>query len=492
MILVESNTNSTSILMRQKFITLILLFFISHFFQINCIGQNPNPNSSLDAAIQNEMNARNFPGAATIIVKNGEIVWVESYGYADVANAVQVEDTTVFLLASVSKLFTGTAAMQLHEAGTINLDADINQYLPWSVEIPNFTNDSITVRQLMTHTSSIKDNWGTMGSYYGYPDPTISLANCMGSYFPTNGADYSASGNFLTSAPGSSSQYSNMASALNGYVVEVSTGIPFDDYCDINLFEPLCMDKTAWHFADFNLGEVATPYSYQNGNYVPYDQYGFADYPNGQLRSTILDLGNFMLAYLNGGTLGFNTILSPNTVNDMLSFQVPLLDTTQGLNWYREKLYYSAGEAMLWGHSGGEKGVNTHLYLDPANDIGICVLTNGEGDGLYICDELYDHALNMNVNSSIVPDCFSTTSVEQQGVQNQEIILYPNPAKGLINVKTKLKEEAQFNIYSISGKLVLSGIINAQNTTIKLPELSAGLYLFHLQNNAVQLLEIHP
>ena len=234
--LVESNTNSTSILMRQKFITLILLFFISHFFQINCIGQNPNPNSSLDAAIQNEMNARNFPGAATIIVKNGEIVWVESYGYADVANAVQVEDTTVFLLASVSKLFTGTAAMQLHEAGTINLDADINQYLPWSVEIPNFTNDSITVRQLMTHTSSIKDNWGTMGSYYGYPDPTISLANCMGSYFPTNGADYSASGNFLTSAPGSSSQYSNMASALNGYVVEVSSGIPFDDYCDINLF----------------------------------------------------------------------------------------------------------------------------------------------------------------------------------------------------------------------------------------------------------------
>ena len=78
----------------------------------------------------------------TIIVKNNEIVWVESYGYADIANSLQVEDTTVFLLASVSKLFTGTAAMQLHEAGTIDLDTDINNYLPWTVEIPNFSNDS--------------------------------------------------------------------------------------------------------------------------------------------------------------------------------------------------------------------------------------------------------------------------------------------------------------------------------------------------------------
>ncbi|MGB0509603.1 MAG: serine hydrolase domain-containing protein, partial [Flavobacteriales bacterium] len=100
--------------------------------------------------------------------------------YADVANAVAVEDTTVFLLASVSKLFTGTAALQLAETGALQLDIDINAYLPWSVDVPNFTNDSITVRQLMTHTSSIKDNWGTMSGYYGYPDPTISLANCMG------------------------------------------------------------------------------------------------------------------------------------------------------------------------------------------------------------------------------------------------------------------------------------------------------------------------
>ena len=210
-------------------------------FTFSFFAQNPNPSATLDAAIQSEMGTRHFPGVSTIIVKNGEIVWVESYGYADVDNSVQVEDTTVFLLASVSKLFTGTAAMQLHENGIINLDADVNNYLPWTVDVPNFTSDSITARQLMTHTSSIKDNWGTMGSFMGIQIQLFSLSSCMGSYFPTTGSTYNASGNFYNAAPGTSSHYSNMGSALNGYLVEHASGTPFDDYCDNN-----CLIHFAW------------------------------------------------------------------------------------------------------------------------------------------------------------------------------------------------------------------------------------------------------
>jgi CubicO group peptidase (beta-lactamase class C family) len=367
--------------------------------------------------------------------------------------------------------------MQLHEAGTIDLDKDINNYLPWAVEIPNFNNDSITVRQLMTHTSSINDNWGTMSSYYGYPDPTISLANCMGSYFPTIGSDYNATGNFLNSAPGTSYHYSNMASALNGYLVEVSSGIPFDDYCDNNLFNPLCMENTAWHFSDFNSDQVAIPYSYQNGNYLPYSHYGFADYPNGQLRTNILDLGNFMIAILNGGTLGSNTILNPSTVNEMLSFQIPLLDTTQGLNWYRTKLYHSGGEAMLWGHSGGEKGVNTHLFLDPSTNIGICVLTNGEGDGLYICDDLYDHVLNMNVNSSIVPNCIPTISVNELDSKKEKIVIYPNPTNGIFNINLSHNTNGNIILFDLIGKEVLRQSFNSNSVRLNIKSLkSKGTY----------------
>lgn len=398
----------------------LTVLIIIILFPLWISAQNPNPSASLDALIQNEMSTRHFPGVSTIIVKNGEIVWVESYGYSDIANSVEVGDTSVFLLASVSKLFTGTAAMQLHESGVIDLDTDINQYLPWSVEIPNYTNDPITARQLMMHTSSIKDNWGTMNTYYGYPDPTLSLANCMGNYFPMTGSDYNASGNFYNTAPGTAYNYSNMASALNGYLVEVNSGIPFDDYCDNQLFEPICMENTAWHYSDFNPSQVATPYYYDNGSYTSYDQYGFADYPDGQLRSTVLDLGNFMIAILNGGTFEGNTILDPSSVNEMLSFQVPALNANQGLNWYQQLLYHSSGQEMLWSHSGGEKGVNTNLFLDPQNDIGLCVLTNGEGDGLYICDHLYDYALNMLVNNSIAPGCNSSAGINNLVDQNEK------------------------------------------------------------------------
>ena len=482
----NNNLNGYIMINIQEYMKYVFLILLNLTTQQYSFAQNPNPSTALDAEILNEMNTRHFPGVSTIIVKNGEVVWVESYGYADIANSIQVEDTTVFLLASVSKLFTGTAAMQLYEQGTVDIDANINQYLPWPVEIPNYPSPPITMRQLMTHTSSIDDNWGTMSSYYGYPDPTMSLATCMGRYFPIAGADYNATNNFLNSAPSTTYEYSNMATALNGYVVEASTGNAFDDYCDENIFDKLCMDNTAWHFSDFAPGQVAIPYSYQNGNYVANNHYGFADYPDGQLRSTILDIGNFMIAYLNGGTLGGNVLLTPTSVNEMLSLQVPTLNTDQGLNWYQVKLYHSGGEAILWGHNGGETGVSTNLYIDPQNNIGICVLTNGEGDGLYVCDELYDHALNMSVNNSIVPNCAQSMSINEFDSQKEEFGIYPNPAKEFIRVKMELTNDTQYSIYTISGKLVLSGIVNSHNKNINLSKLSSGLYVFQLENKPAQ------
>ena len=233
----------------QKYPYLIVLLVLFHACQQITFAQNPNPNPNtvLDSEILDEMSTQHFPGVSSIIVKNGKIVWVESYGYADIVNSISVEDNTVFLLASVSKLFTGTAALQVYEKGIIDIDRDVNNYLPWLVKVPNFTNDSITARQLMTHTSSIDDKWGVMSTFYDYPDPTIPLSSCMENYFTTSGSYYSATDNFLNQTPGSTYKYSNMGSALNGYLVEASSGIPFDDYCDENLFEQLCMEFEPFH-----------------------------------------------------------------------------------------------------------------------------------------------------------------------------------------------------------------------------------------------------
>ena len=386
-----------------------------------CIGQNPNPSVPLDEYIMDEMQAEHFPGVATVIVKNGEIVWLQCYGFADIENGITVTDSTQFLLASMSKLFTGTATMQLKEDGMLQLNNDINEYLPWPINHPVQSTIPMTIQQLMTHTSSIKDNWSAMSNYYGYPDPTISLEACMQDYFTVTGQNYNANQNFLSAPPGTVFNYSNMATALNGYITEIVSSMSFDDYCDEHIFEPLCMEKTAWHMADLDSNEVARPYSYSNGNFIANPHYGFADYPDGQLRSSITDLANYMIAFLNGGSLGSNAILSPSSVSEMWTQQIPSIESKQGLNWYKELLYHSGGETLLWGHNGGELGVSTDMYVDPESNIGLCVLSNGGGTNLYICDELYDYALSLNPISSIVPEC-GFTNIPELYSKDKELI----------------------------------------------------------------------
>ena len=113
--------------------------FLLLFVPTVLLAQNPNPSPELDAYILDEMDYENLPGMSTLIVNGGEIVWVESYGMADIENDVPVSDNTAFLMASVSKLFMATAFMQLEEDGLIDLDEDINTYLPFDVFNPNYS-----------------------------------------------------------------------------------------------------------------------------------------------------------------------------------------------------------------------------------------------------------------------------------------------------------------------------------------------------------------
>tara|TARA_B110000196_G_scaffold309614_1_gene311453 strand:- start:129 stop:1061 length:933 start_codon:yes stop_codon:yes gene_type:complete len=266
---------------------------------------------------------------------------------------------------------------------------------------------------LMTHTSSIKDNGPVMDTYYSIGDPIITLVDCMERYFSTSGSDYNAIANFHNNAPSTIYDYSNMATALAGYLVEVISGIPFSEYCNNNIFDKICMKNTSWYLADFDISNVARPYKWQGGQYIPYNHYGFADYPNGQLRSNVTDMANFAISYLQDGTFDSQQILNSISVNEMLTLQISNIENTQGLNWYMEEIYLSVGGVVdLWGHNGGEDGVSTDIYIHPNNNIGIVVLSNGEGDNLYVVDELYDYALSLNTSGVGNPSCSTTEIVE--------------------------------------------------------------------------------
>ena len=459
------------------------LLFISLLLPFFTIAQNPNPSTVIDNYILGEMNYEKFPGMSTLIVKEGEIVWVESYGFSDIENNIPVNDSTAFLLASVSKIFTGTALMQLYENGQIDLDENINNYLPFPVFNPNFISDSITFRMLMTHTSSIKDNWNVMDFYYSIGDPTISLADCIERYFSPTGIDYSVN-NFSAQPPGSSYYYSNMATALSGYLVEVISASLFDEYCNLNLFDKLCMPNTSWYLSGFDTTNVARPYSWEGGEYVPYAHYGFADYPNGQLRSNVLDLANFLIAYLQSGSFYGEDILSSISINEMLTLQIPLIEGTQGLNWYTEAIYLKGGGVVdLWGHNGGESGTTTDLYINPNNQIGIIVLSNGEGENLYVVDKLYNYALGLTTSGLGKPDC-NSVSVNESIIDKSNFSVYPNPFSEQAFLEYLSGDSYIVTIYDSKGKQVQQIKGNtAKKTTIYRNSLVPGVYFVCLEEN---------
>lgn len=449
----------------------IFIFLVA--LSITTTAQNPNPNAALDAYILDEMDAENAPGMATLIVKDGEIVWLETYGWADVENNIPVTENTIFSLASISKLFTGTALMTLYEDGQIDLDEAINNYLPFNIHIPGFTANSITFRMLMTHTSSIIDNGTVMDTYYSNGDPDISLADVMQRYFDTTGVDYDPANNFSNNAPGTAYAYSNIATALAGYMVEVVSGMPFSEYCNIHIFDKLCMDNTSWYLADFDTSNVARPYQWTGGQYQAYAHYGFADYPDGQLRASITDLANYVITFLQNGSFNSNQLLNATSVNQMLTLQVPDLDGTQGLNWYTEEVYLSAGGTVdVWGHNGGESGVSTDLYINPDNNIGIVVLSNGEGDNLYVVDELYDYALSLSAAGVGNPSC-SPLAIEGAG-QSSGVTIYPMPSSGSVFIESPNDVIRELILYNSNGQVIEHRTVRQAKAEVQISQ--KGLY----------------
>jgi CubicO group peptidase (beta-lactamase class C family) len=158
--------------------------------------------AEVDSFILSTMDTYHIQGVAAAVAKDGRIVWTGSYGYAIIDQDVRVADTTLFMLASISKTFTGAALLQLWEAGLFDLDDDINDYLPFAVFNPNHPDSVITFRMLLTHTSSLRDNWNVMYAVYVYGDSPIPLGEYVEQYFTPGGEYYSASANFYTWAPG--------------------------------------------------------------------------------------------------------------------------------------------------------------------------------------------------------------------------------------------------------------------------------------------------
>jgi|GEM_PF-803818 len=331
--------------------------------------------SALDSFLIAFMSTNHVPGLAACIIKKDSIVWQGYYGYADISKNKPVTDSTIFMLASVSKTIMATALMQLYEAGRFQLDDSVNGYLPFSVRNPYHPSVPITFKMLLTHTSSIQDNYGAMPYVIG--DDTMPLGTYLHEYFTPGGIYYSPSLNFYTYVPGTTWNYSNIGATLAGYLVEVISGVPFDRYCRDSVFSRLQMPNTAWFLRDLDTTRIARPYTYSSGTYIDNGLYGYPDYPDGQLRTTVASLARFLMANMNWGELEGSRILDSSIVRLMRTVYVPTCpglysDNQWGLIWFKEK-WSGYG---LWGHTGGDAGVATSIWLSESDTTGVLFLSN--------------------------------------------------------------------------------------------------------------------
>lgn len=138
-----------------------------------------------------------------------------------------------------------------------------------------------------------------------------------------------------------------------------------------NIFIPLGMTSTAWKLEDIDISRKAVPY---NIDWQPYQHYTFADYSSGQLMTTINDISNFLLAYMQGGVFNEEQLLLSSTIELMKNRQFTEVQKAFGLGWY----YDSSIGQELFGHEGIEMGISTAMFFNPETNIGIIILSNGE------------------------------------------------------------------------------------------------------------------
>jgi CubicO group peptidase (beta-lactamase class C family) len=278
---------------------------------------NPQMAHSLDAAdlgaffdgiIPLQLERADIAGASVLVMKDGKLLLQKGYGFADAKEQKPVDPaTTIFRLASISKLFTWVSVMQLQEQGKLDLDADVNNYLDFKIR-PAF-DKPITLRSLMTHTSGFEEEARNILLIKAEKRPTLRdflIENQPRRLFP----------------PGIIPAYSNYGVGIASYIVQRVSGEPFEQYVSEHVFAPLAMTHSSFDQPLPKELEKLPAKGYRGNTEKP--ALGFEIFTPagaGGVSSTASDMGRFGQALLNGGQLDGKRVLKTETLNAMYTPQ---------------------------------------------------------------------------------------------------------------------------------------------------------------------------
>lgn len=310
--------------------------------------------TSLKKELDNELAslAKEFgiPALALTVITSGKLVYAQGFGFQGKENKLPVTKNTLFRIASISKLFTAQAVMQLAEKNKLNLDDNISKYLP------EMMGSKITIRQLLTHSSGLRDQVR--------PVPHKNRRSTQ---------DYLklVSTSLTSGGVASEFNYSDTGFNLLGVIVSVVSGMPFEDYIKLNIFTPAKMSHSGYF--DGKQGVAADVLPTYKGSIISHNMrrsHDVAFFPSEGLVSSVSDLAKWTTS-----TLTFQqSILSQCSYKQMYE---PLVKTTwgdiyMGLGW---QVYRDDGR-MVARHPGSIRGYKSLIVTYPEDMNAIILLTN--------------------------------------------------------------------------------------------------------------------
>lgn len=337
--------------------------------QATPVAEADNRAAAIDQLVQGEMASRRIPGLQLAIVKNGEIIFTGAYGQSNLETAKPVTERTVFGVNSISKAFTGVAAMQLVEAGKLDLDASVTQYLeglPASWE-------AITVRQVLTHTSGLPEIIDDNTRLIDGASPDAAWAKVQ--ELP------------LRYAPGTQYAYNQTGYALMGKIIEKVSGQPFVDFVREGQFNAAGMEQARFgHTAD-TVPELASLYTYLTLKMEGMRAVGVERsetpmarretwpaymHPTGGVQTTARDLAAWVIALQNRklvGERGLEQLWAPQQLPDGSYRGFNRTINGYGLGWPSIR----RAEHPAITPTGGDRAA---IFIYPEDDLTVIVLTN--------------------------------------------------------------------------------------------------------------------
>ena len=363
--------------MNKSFTILLILIFSLFFTEMTYAKELTTPSgiplSDVEQFVDDyvdEYIGKTTAGAGIVILKDHQVVLSKGYGYGDIENQIKINPyTSVFEWGSVSKLFVWVSVMQLVEQGKIDLDEDINTYLPQEFLTKLTYDEPITMLDLMNHTAGFEENVFDLG--YATKQHVKSLEEGLRIAEPKQ-----------IYRPGTVVAYSNYSTSLAAYIVQLITEQDFNAYVNEHIFQKLgIQDSTA--YLSFGKNEQITQnkvnsYEFvEKGVFKQSTPYYMSMYPSGEINGTAQDLAKFAMALMPQSDYENVLFKNESTLDTMLSQSYTVNENVPGI---AHGFWEYDGKFKGLTHSGNTTSFSSHFHIVPEASFAVIILTNQAGE----------------------------------------------------------------------------------------------------------------